>query len=210
MERDELELFNSINDIKREDDGTKRVELTALEFDWIFAGESAVNFINRLVYTRDDDLFAVQSIRVLILFLWKRFYTQIAYKIFLPFIIYFVFIVTYISKIYEDKLSYPDNPIQQNIDIFFISMVLLGATFFFYLELLALLKQRLEYFVSFWNLMNLSSLGLNIAFCAFDLCNVDPYSCRALGSVAVWVMWCKVFYFLRFFGATSQIVRIVM
>lgn len=36
----------------------KRIELSVLEFDWVFKGESATNFIKRLANTNNDNLFA--------------------------------------------------------------------------------------------------------------------------------------------------------
>lgn len=97
----ELDLFQDKHVIRGEEDETKRVELTALEFDWIFAGKSATNFIKRLANTDNDDLFAIPSIKILILFLWKKFFYKILFKIFIPFMIYFCFLLIYITHIYE-------------------------------------------------------------------------------------------------------------
>ena len=36
----------------------KRIELSVLEFDWVFNGESATSFIKKLANTNNDNLFA--------------------------------------------------------------------------------------------------------------------------------------------------------
>lgn len=59
----------------------------------------------------------------------------------------------------------------------------------------------------FWNILNLVSFAVNIAFIICDQCWVDIYYIRPLGSLAVWIMWLKLFYFLRLFRVTAPIVR---
>lgn len=49
----------------------KRVELNALEFDWIFSEEGA-DFIDTLAKTENDRLFALVVIRVSVLFMWDQ------------------------------------------------------------------------------------------------------------------------------------------
>jgi hypothetical protein len=57
----ELEIFNNKKKVKEVDD-RKRVELCVLEFDWIFEGDYAINFIKKLATSQNDDLFANQTI----------------------------------------------------------------------------------------------------------------------------------------------------
>jgi len=66
----ELEMFDDKRMLMLYDQDIKRVELQALEFDWIFEGEGATNFIKKLANTDNDDIFAITSIRIIIMFLW--------------------------------------------------------------------------------------------------------------------------------------------
>jgi hypothetical protein len=43
----------------------KKVEVCALEFDWIFHGKDSDHFIERLAKTENDDLFTINSVREL-------------------------------------------------------------------------------------------------------------------------------------------------
>lgn len=88
--------------------------------------------------------------------------------------------------------------------------MLLGVAFFLFIEIRSMIKRKLSYFLSFWNILTLISLSLNIAFAFCDLTEVDVHKTRALGSVAVGLMWCKLFYFLRLFTVTAPLVRIIM
>lgn len=79
-----------------------------------------------------------------------------------------------------------------------------------FLEVRSMYKRKLGYFNSFWNNLTLISLILNIGFAFCDLGEVDVSRTRALGSVCVWIMWCKLFYYLRLFRTTAPLVRIIM
>ena len=47
-----------------------RTEFSVLEFDWIFRGDMAIKFIKRLSNYENDELFANETIRIIIMFLW--------------------------------------------------------------------------------------------------------------------------------------------
>ena len=78
-------------------------------------------------------------------------------------------------------------------------MVLFGIAFFLSLECRQIYNQKLSYFNSFWNDLDITSFALNIAFVVCDLTNVDVAKTRPLGATAIFLMWIKLFYFLRLF-----------
>ena len=55
----------------------KRVEVSALEFDWIFYGDDSNEFIDRLAETDNDNLFTINSVKIIILFLWNKYFYRI-------------------------------------------------------------------------------------------------------------------------------------
>jgi hypothetical protein len=67
----------------------------------------------------------------------------------------------------------------------------------------------LEYFRSFWNLVNLFSIVLNIALIASDIVNIDENILKNIASAAVLLMWLQLFYFFRLFEATAHLVRMI-
>ncbi len=47
---------------------TKKVELWGLEYEWIFKGTTAQKFIGQLAEFGNDEVFDIETIRVLILY----------------------------------------------------------------------------------------------------------------------------------------------
>ena len=82
-------------DWKKRFDGDEltRIETVAVEFDWIFRGSNAISFVEHLAHRADESIFAVDTIRVIVLFLWERFFYNIRNKIFLPFLGYFALFI---------------------------------------------------------------------------------------------------------------------
>ena len=193
-----------------EQDEKKRVELCALEFDWIFEGEGAVNFIKRLANTDNDEIFAIPTIKIIIMFLWQKYFYKIRNKIFIPFIVYFIFFTVYVTHIYEKRIQYPDQDVPYSLDVWFLAVVLACVAFFLLLEMRQIYLQKLSYFNSFWNDLDITSFALNIAFVVCDLTEVDMAKTRPLGAAAIFLMWCKLFYFLRLFQVTAPLVRMIM
>lgn len=48
----------------------KRIETKVLEFDWIFRGDNAKNFFEHLAFTDQETLFSIETIRIVVLFMW--------------------------------------------------------------------------------------------------------------------------------------------
>ena len=60
---------------------------------------------------------------------------------------------------------------------------------------------RLDYFRSFWNLVDFVMLIFNITLLIYDYFNLSEVEFRAIAAVTVLVMWLKLFYLLRIFCA---------
>jgi hypothetical protein len=72
-----------------------------LEFDWIFYGDASDEFIDRLAETDNDNLFTINSVKIIILFLWNKYFYRILLVQFVPFINYIVFLCVYITYVFE-------------------------------------------------------------------------------------------------------------
>lgn len=69
---------------------------------------------------------------------------------------------------------------------------------------------KYDYFTSFWNLSDLISLLLNFVVVAGDLIGMDSRDHVTLSSIAVLIMWLKLFYFCRIFVSTAATIRMII
>jgi hypothetical protein len=141
----------------------KRLDIRAIEFDWIFNKKEGVAFIKTLSQTDCIDLFSLTLIRHIIRFLWSYYKSYIFFFLFIPFCInltIFILYATWIHKRMEDNnYGYWENFGLAN-SICLILMLLLNIYFGIY-EVRQMLYHKMNYFLSFWNLMDLGSLILN-------------------------------------------------
>ena len=158
------------------------LNIKALEFDWIFGTEGA-QFIKTLAESKDNQIFSIGIIKTIILFFWGYYKTRIILASFLPFLLNFLVMLAYTTYIHVynnnrnnnvttdwsnfnnwDKMKYADYALM-------LAILVLGF-YQFILELMYLWQRRLRYFVSFWNLINLLSIGLNVASVVIDYKNI--------------------------------------
>ena len=61
----------------------------------------------------------------------------------------------------------------------------------------------------FWNVTDVSSTLMVITFCICDMAKIDYASGRVIASIAVLLLWAKLFYFLRIFAPTAAFIRMI-
>jgi len=99
-----LKEFHKKSNVKeelQEDEQIKNVEISAIEFDWIFWGDYSNQFIKTLAESSNDKLFDISTVKSIILFLWKKYFTRMFRLQLIPFLFYLLFVIIYISYIYE-------------------------------------------------------------------------------------------------------------
>jgi hypothetical protein len=130
--------------------------------------------------------------------------------VFVPYLVYFFSFIIYVSFIFENK---PDkaNPI--------IAYILLIISTFYslktlYFEFLQIIDEKWDYFTrvqTIWNIFDIASSILVITFSVGDLFRLDWGDDLVLiGSWAVFILWLKLFYFLRIFRPTSSFIRMII
>ena len=129
-----MELYDDKQVIEDVESDVKRIEITAIEFDWVFHGDSAVQFTRMLAYTDNDNLFALETVRVIVTFLWQKFFNKILKIFFFPFLIYMVQFCVYVTYIYTKHTEDPDNDALRKLDYFFAATTLAGVSYFVALE----------------------------------------------------------------------------
>jgi hypothetical protein len=111
----------------------KRVEIKAIEFDWIFHSKEASQFLKILSETNNLNLFSLKIIKNIVLFFWKYFQKMIIIKVFLPFALYFLLVIINSTYFYEKRVENNDSGWKQlnnTCDI----MIIVIALYFLYIE----------------------------------------------------------------------------
>jgi len=151
-------------------------------------------------------------------------------RIFIPFIIYLVMFVILISSIAGDYLKrIKEYEIEHHgTKPYFVvhyvwSCSLLSAACFGFLyyftkqEIIEFYNSPYNYVSEFWNWFDLLQFWLNLTFLIilqinvwYGLNIVDIHVIRTVGALAGFVMWIKVFYWMRLFKDTSYFIILIM
>ena len=73
-----------------------------------------------------------------------------------------------------------------------------------------MIDKKIKWFYDYWNWLDICSWSLNIAFVVCDLADVSPFKFRSLGAAAILLIWTKLFYYLRLFSPTSNMIRMII
>lgn len=165
-------------------------------------------FLNALANTENDALFEVSSIKQAILFLWDYYYTRMLYMTLVPFSIFFCCFITYVSYLYDGGQG--GKAVYRSV-LALVSVIYCSYQFIF--EIKQAVNQGINYFRAAnmtWNLVDWTSTIAVFAFCIIDLFNFDYLLGRVIGSIAVILVWVKLFYFLRTFQKTAAFIRMII
>ena len=66
------------------------------------------------------------------------------------------------------------------------------------------------YFWSFWNLLDLTSIALNVSVVAMEFFNTDYKHINRVSCISVLILYFKLFYFMRIFNSTAYLVRMII
>jgi membrane-associated HD superfamily phosphohydrolase len=136
----------------------------------------------------------------------------IVIHLFIPYLFYFSLFILYST--YFHKEAEEDN--DGNWEGFGIANTLsvvalfIFIVYFGYYEARQILYHKLEYFYSFWNCIDMSSLIINFITLVMDLAGMEEKYMIPLYAWAVLIMWLKLFYFGRIFLSTAAMIRMVL
>lgn len=186
----------------------KRVDVSMVEFDWIFAGETGRFFIETLSEAPSDSIFRVQTIKICLDFLWNFYFWRILVFVQIPFTVFFMLFLFYSSMepAYEGSKYYT---LMLCLRILFIGYCIFTVI----MEIRQILIQGSKYFLSssvMWNIIDLLSTILVLTSIGLDFAENEHVE-RSFGvrSMAVFFLWLKFFYFLRIFSATAAFIRMI-
>ena len=174
--------------------------------------EGRRNFIASLHNCEDLDIFSLQVIKNLIEFWWNSWRYLIILYLFVPYLIYFSVFVVYVTYIHKNKInsigSYSDS--FGTAEIIWIVIILMFIVYQLLNEVAQILYSGINYFYSFWNLLDLSSLLLNFAVWISDLAGISDEKYVPLSAIAILIVYLKLFYFGRIFISTASMIRMVI
>lgn len=132
------------------------------------------------------------------MFLWDGYFAAITKQLFYPFILYMVafsYYVTYLSKEHNNEFNF-------DFCLEMACLVISGKLYlhFCILEAIQISRDKLAYFTDFWNMIDLLSLILNAVYVFCEINNyVDENTINLIGSIAILLLWIKMFYWMRIF-----------
>jgi len=73
------------------------------------------------------------------------------------------------------------------------------------------IKNRgISYFLDVWNMIDIGSLCLNAVYVFGEITNsIDHEQLQVIGSIAIFMMWFKLFYWMRLFKPFSAFIRMI-
>lgn len=177
----------------------RRIQISMVEFDWIFQGPEGKFFIEELSEAPNDDIFKVETIRICLDFLWEYYFGAILLFVQVPYCLFFISFLVYSSRCFE-KAGEGESILNLIIGIADITY----CAYTLVMEGRQLLLQGRNYYNSssvIWNLIDIFSTIFVLATIISDFAgtaNVDDL--MAISSMAVFLLWLKLFYFMRIFS----------
>ena len=168
----------------------KRVEVKAIEFDWLLTTKDGERFLEALSETEVLEFFELDLVKNIILFQWSYYLPRIILGLFVPFFIYFIIFLVYATWLLEEKKEEKEKwGTWHTIDFVFGIIVLVYQFFFIYIEMHQMIFHKLKYFKSFWNMLDITSVFLNIATVITDIIDHDPDDVNLIACIAVLILW---------------------
>ena len=180
-----------------------------LKLNWVNAGEKKgfSELIIALSQAPYESLYGTNLVKTLIEHFWSFYFKQVLWRSFLPFTIYFVTTVSYLS-IYAVPGIDADQRWAMTPEFFMRWIILAGVGYFAFFEVVAIIRNGKNYLKDiFYNLFDWTSFSLNVYLLwvtvfgnksaedvAASETNEDPRSTiRGLAVLAVLLMWVKLF-----------------
>ena len=191
--------------------GLTRWNVQAVEFDWLFDDDFGKKFLVSLANTNDIEVFSVEIVQNIVMFMWKFYRRAIAKWIMIPFLFYFITYIIYATWIKKGKdesdLKWGD---YGRTDLAFCIILLIWFVYFIYIEFRQMIYYKIKYFTNFWNLIDICSLILNMFWVISDLCGLNTTKHIPVLACSVLIMWLKLVYFGRMLLSTAWMVRMMI
>ena len=208
-------LYDQLTDTDRH---KRSVEVSVLNTNWIFrdseGGEkkSLSYFIKALVETESELMYTTDFMITIIEEFWNLYQVSIFLTCLLPFLVYLYAAVRYFSY-YLSNLEYEIEHPWKRISLQIVIIVL--TVYFTFFEVRQARKSLIRYLLEFQNLVEYSSSAINVLLVILD-CYIAPEDqaghndrLQILSSLAVLLMWVRLFFWMRLFKSTAFYARLL-
>jgi hypothetical protein len=172
----------------------------------------------------NSKIYIQKSVRVFINLIWQNYQFEIVKKVFLPYCIYMSIIMwigSYHLGRFLDLLDSNDDheTIRSTRVMVWILTVVCTAfiAFFVLIEYLQIKQNANEYFRDYWNYID--GIGLLLNGILMIMLNVNcinesneafpKHNLRMIGALGVFLLWVKLFYWMRLFRSTAYFITLV-
>jgi len=189
----------------------QRVVIKGIEFDWLFTDDRIHTLMKDLSESTNSQLFKLDIIKDIVLFQWKYFKSAIIWQIFLPYLIYLLIFCVYSTWLQKQKHEEDEALGKFQIGSYITGVVILMFNVFWtYTEIRQIILYGFQYFLSFWNILDMLAILLNVMVVLMDFTNVSFNNVNRVGALAVLLLYLKLFYFMRIFFATANNIRMII
>ena len=198
------------DDISKNNVVERRIEVKAIEFDWILTTVLGEAFLEKLSTTDNLRYFEIEVIKNVVMFQWEIFLPRIIAYLFTPFIGFFLLFILYTTWILNEKQEETDDSGPWHTTAFTIGIiVLVFQLFFVWVEVNQLRFHGRTYFTSFWNWLDLLSIMINALVVIMDLTEFKDNEVNVVACISVLVLWFRLFYLLRVFADTAYLISMI-
>ena len=153
-----------------------------------------------------ESLFSTDLVIILCEYFYMRYFTFILKYALLPWILYFVLVLTYMSLF---AIPHPSHISEEEDMIKPIIKGLISCLMIYFLcfEVASLYRDKLDYFTDSFNIIDITSYAMNIYVLTHTW--TPESSIKEMAALAVILMWFKAFSWLRIYSETGFYVRLV-
>ena len=194
----------------------RQVNVKMLSLEWVHAdykGLKDVGFkelILALAQAPSESLFGTELVITLVRHFWNYYYKRIFLACFIPYIIYFLSTIYYVSTHAVEGIDEEDNyALPDEVILRFI--IIICVCYFALLEFVSMFRDGWQYWTDVFNYIDWAAFFLNF----YTIHHIvreegeDRDLIRTLVSILVMLMWIKTFYWLRLFSGTSFYIRLI-
>lgn len=191
-----------------EEELKQNILVRKLQLDFLHEEDGVKGFTDFSSRLTNDKLLSTKVAGYIINDLWDRLLPQIKLYVFLPYMIYFVSFVSYLAFLY-DKDEYPNGwTIALLVFCIFVSFTQI------YNEIQQIRAEGIGYFAEIgvvWNFFDMTSSFCVILFAFVDITDIHlGNGLYVIGSLGIFCLWMKLFYFMRLFAETSFYIRMIL
>lgn len=161
-----------------------------------------------LSLTDNEGLFKTRQVTTVVNLLWEKYQEEIFRKVFMPYVIYFFTTLIYFTFFLREGKT--TNWFNFLLDLSLQVLVLSNMLIFEMLEVIQLQGAGVrEYVLDFWNSFDQISFIMNGMTLFAHAMGYDIRIQKLMASVAMLMMYIKLFYWLRLFEATAAFIRML-